>query len=99
MFRRLIQSGARSSSAIQWLLSLVLSALIVTGVFFLILAVADWKYIQLHPVAAYEEDLGYGLVMVSVAMTSAAVALPVAGLLAWHFKKVIARKANERKHT
>lgn len=93
------RGDALSSRAIQWLSSLVLSALIVIGAIALILFVADWGYIRLHPVAAYEEDLGYGLVMLGVLLGCAIAAVPAGGILAWHIKKIIARKVNEHKHT
>jgi hypothetical protein len=98
MSRGFFQSDTLSSRVVQWLSSLVLSALIVIGAIALILFVADWGYIRSHPVAAYEEDLGYGLVMIGVVLSCAVVALPAGGILAWYIKKIITRKVNECKH-
>lgn len=80
---------------IQWLSSLALSALIVIGMMALILFIVDWGYSRLHPVAAYEEELGYGLVMVGVVLSCVVVAIPAGGILAWCIKKVIAREVNQ----
>ena len=84
-----------SYSVVQWLCSLLLAFIIVIGAVLLITAVADWNYIRLNPVAAYEDDLGYGLVVTGILFVCAVISLPVGGLLAWRIKKIIARKVNK----
>lgn len=88
-------SNLLSYAVVQWVGSILLSLLIVTGVVALILSVAGWSYVWLHPVAAYEEDLGYGLVMMAVLFICAVIAVPAGGLLAWRLKTILARKAHE----
>ena len=92
------RSSILSSDVVQWFGSLLLSVLTVIAVVALTLSVADWTYIRLHPVAAYEEDLGYGLAMMEVFLGCAVIALPATGLLAWRIKKFIAHKTYARNH-
>jgi hypothetical protein len=83
---------ALASPVIQWLASLMLSAAIVLIAVLVVLSVVDHAYIQRNPIAATEEDLGYGLVMVFSLIASAVVALPAWGLLAWRISRAIERK-------
>lgn len=83
---------ALASPVIQWLASLMLSAAIVLVVVLAVLSVVDHAYIQRNPIAATEEDLGYGLVMVFSLIASAGIALPVWGVLAWRIRRAIERK-------
>lgn len=80
---------------VQWICSMALSLLIVFALVALILGITSWSYLLRHPVAAYEQDLGYGLVMVGMLVVCAIIALPAVGLLAWRFKKIIAHKVYE----
>lgn len=81
-----------ASPVIQWLASLMLSAVIVLIAVLAFLSFVDHAYIQRNPIAATEEDLGYGLVMVFSLIASAVVALPAWGLLAWRIRRAIERK-------
>lgn len=66
---------------VQWASSVLLSLLILVGAAASIVAIVDWGYVWLHPVAAYEEDLGYGLVMITALGICAVIAIPVLVLL------------------
>ncbi|NWG86236.1 MAG: hypothetical protein HXY26_01790 [Hydrogenophilaceae bacterium] len=84
-----------SYAVVQWASSILLSLLIVAVVVALILSVVGWGYVWLHPVAAYEDDLGYGLVMMAGFVICAVIAVPAGGLLAWRLKTILARKIHE----
>lgn len=83
---------AVASPVIQWLASLMLSAVIVFVAVLAVLGVVDHTYIQRNPIAATEEDLGYGLVMVLSLIACAFIALPVWSVLAWRIRRAIERK-------
>lgn len=87
-----------SFGVVQWLSSIVLSLLVVVALVALTLSIADWAYVLRHPIAAYEEDLGYGLVMMAVLVVCAVIAVPATGLLAWRLKKFIAHRVYENTH-
>ena len=87
-----------SHAIVQWVSSIFLSLLIVAGMVAIILTITGWGYVWLHPVAAYEEDLGYGLVMVAAFILCSIVAVPASGFLAWGIKKFIARKLHDHSH-
>jgi len=75
-----------------WLVSLMLAAMVVLLAALAALSVVDHAYIQINPIAASEEDLGYGLLMVFSLIACAVVALPVWGLIAWWIRRAIGRK-------
>jgi hypothetical protein len=87
-----------SYAIVQWVSSIFLSLLIVAGMVAIILTITGWGYVWLHPVAAYEEDLGYGLVMMAAFVLCSIVAVPASGFLAWGIKKFIARKLHDHSH-
>lgn len=70
----------------------MLSAIIVVLAVLAVLSVVDYAYIQSNPVAAAEEDLGYGLLMVVSWIACMVVALPAWGLIAWWIRRAIGRK-------
>lgn len=70
----------------------MLSAIIVVLAVLAVLSVVDYAYIQHNPIAATEEDLGYGLLMVFSLIACAVVVLPVWGLIAWWIRRAIGRK-------
>ena len=84
--------GALKSPLIQWLASLLLSAVIVMTAAMTVLGVVADAYLRNNPVAAFEEDLGYGLLMVISSIFAMIVALPVWGVLTWWIRRAIARR-------
>jgi hypothetical protein len=84
--------GALRSPLIQWLASLLLSAVIVMTAAMAVLGVVGDAYVRKTPVAAFEEDLGYGLLMVLSSIVAMIVALPVWGALTCWIRRVIARR-------
>lgn len=83
---------ALASPVFHWLASLMLSGVIVLMATLAVLGVADHAYIQRNPIAAAEEDLGYGLVMLLSLIAYSVVALPAWGVLAWRIKRAIERR-------
>jgi hypothetical protein len=84
-------SRLRASRVVHWLLAFllagVLSALFLVGA----LSAVAAAYLREHPIAATEEDLGYGLVMVGALVGMAPVALLAWACMTWIGKRFIAR--------
>lgn len=92
MISRSSKSGVLSSPARQWLAALALSGVLCILAILVILGAVGSVYIENNPVAAFEEDLGYGLLMVCTLIVSAIAALPVWVVLTGLIGRYFARK-------
>ena len=88
-FRSWLRGASFLSKAAQWVVAFLLAFIIAASFTMFTLFIVSQRYISEHPIPQGQEDLGYGLTIISILAACLIVSIPLIAVLTYFFRKIL----------